>query len=141
MADATLWWITAGLLVILELATGTFYLLMLALGAVAGALAAYGGLAPTGQMLVSALVALATVLACYYWRKQRPGGPSARAERSVNLDVGETIQIEHWNADGTTTIRYRGAPWTAMLRSGQTPQSGPHRVIELVGNRLLVEPI
>jgi len=37
---STLWWVIAGTLVALELATGTFYLLMLALGAAAGALAA-----------------------------------------------------------------------------------------------------
>mgnify|MGYP003345071551 CR=1 FL=1 len=36
---STLWWIGAGMLVILELLTGTFYLLMLALGAVAAAAA------------------------------------------------------------------------------------------------------
>ena len=37
---ATGWWIAAGMLVAIELLTGTFYLLMLALGCVAAALAA-----------------------------------------------------------------------------------------------------
>ena len=44
MAESTLWWIVTGVLVALELATGTFYLLMLSLGAVASALAAHAGL-------------------------------------------------------------------------------------------------
>ena len=35
MNDTTMWWVLAGTLVALELATGTFYLLMLGLGAVA----------------------------------------------------------------------------------------------------------
>ncbi|MBA3625982.1 MAG: NfeD family protein, partial [Methylibium sp.] len=35
---ATLWWIAAGVLIAAELATGTFYLLLLALGATAAAL-------------------------------------------------------------------------------------------------------
>jgi membrane protein implicated in regulation of membrane protease activity len=141
MADSTLWWIAAGLMVALEMVTTTFYLLMLALGALAGALAAHGGLAPAGQMVAGALVALAAVLACYHIRKRKPGDPSARADRSVNLDIGETIQIEHWNADGSATVRYRGAPWTAVLRSSHPPASGPHRVVELTGNRLIVEPV
>ena len=39
----SLWWLTVGALVAAELATGTFYLLMLALGAAAGAMAAHAG--------------------------------------------------------------------------------------------------
>ena len=38
MDHSTAWWLLVGLLVIAELLTGTFYLLMLALGAIAGAL-------------------------------------------------------------------------------------------------------
>ena len=40
MSHATIWWILTGSLVIAELLTGTFYLLMLAIGAAAGAMAA-----------------------------------------------------------------------------------------------------
>ena len=43
-------------------------------------------------------------------------------------------------ADGTAQIRYRGAPWTAIHRPGAEPRPGPHRVAELVGSRLLVDP-
>ena len=58
----------------------------------------------------------------------------------MNLDVGEIVQIDGWNADGTAQIRYRGAPWTAIHRPGAEPRPGPHRVAELVGSRLLVDP-
>jgi membrane protein implicated in regulation of membrane protease activity len=135
------WWIAAGLLVLLELASMTFYLLMLAVGAVAGAIAAQAGMTLTGQMVVGAIVGTVAVIAGYYWRKRRPGDPSVRAERSVNLDIGEIIRIEAWNADGTATVRYRGAAWTAELRPGCARASGSHRVVELVGSRLLVEPV
>ena len=43
MADWTYWLIGAGLLIVAELFIGTFYLLMIALGLVAGALAAWVG--------------------------------------------------------------------------------------------------
>ena len=65
----------------------------------------------------------------------------SRAERSVNLDVGETVQVDGWNSDGTAPIRYRGAAWTAIHRPGVEPHPGPHRVAELVGSRLLVDPL
>lgn len=140
MAYSTWWWIVTGVLVALELATGTFYLLMLAIGGVAGALAAHAGASLATEMVVAALVGGVAVVACYLIRRRRPGDPSPRAERSVNLDVGEIVQIDGWNADGTAQIRYRGAPWTALHRPGAEPRPGPHRVAELVGSRLLVDP-
>lgn len=140
MALSTWWWIATGVLIALELATGTFYLLMLAVGAAAGALAAHAGASAATQWIVGAAVGGAAVVACYLLRRRRPGDPSARAERSVNLDVGEIVQIDRWNPDGTATLRYRGAQWTAIHRPGVTPRIGPHRVTELVGSRLLVDP-
>ncbi len=138
---STLWWLMTGGAVAVELLTGTFYLLMLAVGLAAGALAAHAGLAPVVQILVSAAVGAATVLGAYAVRHRRPGEPSARADRSVNLDVGETVQIDAWLPDGTALVRYRGATWTAVRRPGAVTTAGPHRVAELVGNRLLVDPL
>jgi membrane protein implicated in regulation of membrane protease activity len=141
MAESTLWWIVTGLLVAAELLTGTFYLLMLAIGGVAGALAAHAGRQAERATVSGALVGGVAVLISYLVRRRRPGDPSPRADRSVNLDVGETVQIDDWGADGTAQIRYRGAPWTAVLRPGARSRPGPHRVVELVGSRLLVEPV
>ena len=141
MAESTMWWIVTGVLVAAELLSGTFYLLMLAIGTVAGALAAHLGASPTVQLTLSALVGGVAAALGYLVRRRRPGQPPARAERSVNLDVGEVVQVEHWQADGTALIRYRGAPWTAMLRPGAEARPGPQRVVELVGSRLLVEPV
>ena len=141
MAESTLWWIAAGLLVAAELLTGTFYLLMLAIGLAAGAVAAHMGLGLTMQILTCAVVGACTVLVAYFRRRTRPGEPSPRAERSVNLDVGETVFIDAWDADGTAQVKYRGANWTAIHRPGVTPTTGAHRVAELVGNRLLVDPL
>lgn len=141
LEPSTIWWLMAGAAVVAELLTGTFYLLMLAIGLAAGALAAHAGLGSTGQILTSALVGSGTVLAAYLLRRGRPGEPSARADRSVNLDVGETIYIDAWQPDGTAIVKYRGAQWTAIHRPGITPSTGAHRVAELVGNRLLVDPL
>ncbi|WP_353235310.1 NfeD family protein [Diaphorobacter ruginosibacter] len=139
--NATLWWIMAGITVAAELLIGSFYLLMIALGLAAGGLAAFVGIGNTGQILIAALVGALSVLGCYFARRARPGDPSPRSDRSVNLDVGETIYIERWQSDGTAQVRYRGATWTAIHRPGITPATGAHRVSELVGNRLLVDPI
>lgn len=141
MAESTIWWLAAGALVALELLSGSFYLLMLALGLAAGALAAHLGLPLALQLLAAAAIGAGAALVCLQWKKKRPTQPSARADRSVNLDVGETLLIEHWGADGTASVKYRGAQWTAIHRPGAVPAAGMHRVAELVGNRLLVDPV
>lgn len=142
MADTTLWWLAAGILVAAELVTGTFYLLMLALGLAAGALGAHLGLATTPQIIVAALVGGGAVLAWHLLRQRQDTGLHAGANRDVNLDVGETVQIEAWNGDGTASIRYRGAQWTAVAAPGQAAgTSGAHRIVEVRGSQLLVEKI
>lgn len=139
--DSTLWWLLAGAIVVAELLTGTFYLLMLALGTAAGALAAHAGLAQPVQITLAALVGGGAVVLCHWYRRRRPRDPSPRADRSVNLDIGEVVHIEGWSPDGTASVRYRGAQWTAIHRPGTTPRTGAHRVAELVGSRLLVDPV
>ena len=141
MVESTIWWLMAGGMVVAELITGTFYLLMVALGLAAAALVAHAHLPLTGQIVTAAVVGGGAVVAWHFAKRRRPGDPSARADRSVNLDVGETIVIDSWNADGTTTVKYRGATWTAIHRPGVTPSTGAHRVAELVGSRLLVDPL
>ncbi|QCB45490.1 NfeD family protein [Hydrogenophaga sp. PAMC20947] len=139
MSDSTWWWLLTGAMVALELFTGTFYLLMLAIGMAAAALAAHAGLSTTGQLLAAALVGSAAVVLWYLKKKRHDGDPSARAMRSVNLDVGEVVQVDHWQPDGTASVKYRGAQWSVMVREGVHPSPGPHRVAELIGNRLLVD--
>lgn len=140
MGQATLWWLVAGGVVALELVTGTFYLLMLALGLCAGAIAAHSGASLSVQLIVAAGVGVSAVVAWHLYKRRTGAGVSARTLRSVNLDIGEVVQIEAWAPDGTATVKYRGASWTAIHRPGVSPRPGRHRVAELVGNRLLVEP-
>jgi len=138
---AITWWIIAGTLVLLELLTGSFYLLMLALGAALGALSAHAGLAPVTQWLVAALCASGFVFACYLLRRHLPGQNRAAGNRDIHLDIGETLTIDAWQSDGSARVRYRGAQWSVMLQAGQDPVPGVYRVTGVVGNRLLVEKI
>lgn len=141
MADSTWWWMLAGAVIALELFTGTFYLLMLALGMAAGALSAHAGASLTVQLVVAGVVGAVAVVGWTLQRRRKPSDPSVRSLRSVNLDIGEVLQIDQWNPDGTATVRYRGAQWTVIQRPGNTPAPGSYRVAELVGNRLLVDKI
>ena len=63
---STLWWVLAGLLVAAELLSGTFYLLMLALGVAAGALAAHAGLGLSAQVITAAVLGVIAQLAFWF---------------------------------------------------------------------------
>src|SRR3954451_22546111 len=56
MAESTVWWLLAGAGVAVELVTGTFYLLMVASGLAAGALAAHVGAQMPIQLVTAAVV-------------------------------------------------------------------------------------
>lgn len=139
---STLWWVVAGVLVAAELATGTFYLLMVALGAVAGAMSAHAGLGATAQLAVAAVVAGTATLAWHLKRRAGPA-PALEANPDVNLDVGSEVQVLQWQPDGTTRVAYRGASWTARHAGGGLPPApGPHRIVAVEGgNRLVLAPL
>ena len=115
--------------------------LKLAVGSAAAALAAHAGFGAVGQYTVASVIGSAAVVLWYRIKKRRPEDPSVRSLRSVNLDVGETIQVDAWNADGTASVKYRGAQWSAILAPHQSAQAGLHRVSELQGNRLVLEKV
>jgi len=130
------WWIAAGLLVAGELATGTFYLLMLAVGCAAAALAGHAGAGLVAQTSVAALFGGGAVAA---WRRKRLGTPPRvrlEANPDVNLDVGEQVQVEAWDADGTARIHYRGTSWRARFTGDGVPAPGAHVIDEVRHNEL-----
>ncbi len=141
MTDSTLWWLAAGILVAAELLTGTFYLLMLAGGLAAGAVAAHAGLATSSQVVVAALVGGGAVLAWHLWRPRAAASQDSGTNPDVNLDIGETVQVESWRPDGSTQIKYRGALWQAVPRDSNTRAPGAHRIVEVRGSQLILEKI
>jgi len=139
MADSTIWWLIAAAAVVLELLSGTVYLLLLGAGFAAAALAASAGAGLALQLIVAAIVGVGAMLAWYAIRRRRPAEPKAGANRDVNLDIGETVYVDLWNPDGTASVRYRGAQWTVLQRPGGAPVRGAYRVVEVVGSRLVVD--
>ncbi len=141
MSEMTIWWILTGLAVVVELLTGTFYLLMVAIGLAAAALAAWFGASTPVQIVVAAVIGGGAVAVCHLIRKRRPGSLPSGANPDVNMDVGESVYVDSWNLDGTASVKYRGANWTVVTRPGNAPTTGQHRVAEVIGNRLVVDKI
>ena len=137
---STFWWLLAGIAVAAELTTGTFYLLMLALGMAAAALAAHLGAGGGVQLLAAALVG-GGATSLWHWKRARtPHSAPAPQNRDVNLDVGERIQVKNWQDDRTTRVSYRGSMWTARLAPGAHAVAGEFRVVAVENNWLVLAP-
>jgi len=133
-----LWWIGAGALVIAELLTGTFYLLMVALGFIAGAVAKILGASLAVQYLCAALVALAAVVLL---RRSRFGRRRERRDASTNpdvvLDVGAPVEVLAWR-DGHARVPYRGAEWDVELAPGEPEDARFYEISAVRANRLVL---
>ena len=138
---ATMWWVAAGMAVAAELASGTFYLLMIALGLAAGAVTALAGLAVPIQLVAAAVVG-GGATAYWHWRRGRRHAAAAPAERNrdVNLDIGERVRVAAWASDRTARVQYRGSTWIARLQPGALPVAGEHVVAAVEGNWLVLAP-
>jgi membrane protein implicated in regulation of membrane protease activity len=137
---ATVWWVAAGIAVAAEFATGTFYLLMMALGLAAGAIAAHLGLPESTQVVCAAIVG-GGATALWHWRRTRSAKSIPAAEnRDVNLDIGERVQVAGWAADRTTRVTYRGSGWPARLARGAVATPGEHEIVAVEGNWLVLAP-
>jgi membrane protein implicated in regulation of membrane protease activity len=137
MTDWMSWLVAAGVLVIAELFTGTFYLLMIAIGLAAGSLAAYGGASGPTQTLVAAVVGLVATGILHRSRFGRPARPEPTRDRNVNLDIGQRVVVAEWQ-DRRARVMYRGALWDVELGPGALPEAGDYRIVEVLGNRLIV---
>jgi membrane protein implicated in regulation of membrane protease activity len=137
MADWMVWLAAAGVLVVLELFTGTFYLLMMAVGLVFGALAAWLGAGMPAQTIAAAVVGILATGVLHRSRFGRRPRVDAARDQNVNLDIGQRLAVDSWQA-GQARVMYRGALWDVELGPGAQPQAGDFRIVEVQGSRLIV---
>jgi membrane protein implicated in regulation of membrane protease activity len=142
MADWMIWFAAACVLVILEMATGTFYLLMIAIGVAAGGVAALAGMHGMSQCVIAAVVA---AVATYALRRSKLGRPEhidAARDPDINLDIGQALEVGEWRSlsgdVATARVMYRGALWDAELAAGGTAVPGLFMIQEMQGNRLVL---
>lgn len=139
-----MWSAYAGIVVILELFTGTFYLLMVAVGLVAGALAAGLHFSFSSQMIIAAIVgAIATIAlhnSKYGWKGNKK---DATRDPNVNMDIGQSLEINEWkdlgNGKFAARAMYRGAMWDVELQHS-AGYPGIYIIEEIQGSRLIVKP-
>ena len=135
-----LMWVIAGfVLVIAELVTGTFYLLVVALGAFAGAIVAWMGGNELVQAVAGCALALVGAFFVHHWHVRNRNAVGTKGDNF--LDRGQPVVLEGWvNEPGRIArVKYRGAWWDARLRDDARPAPGSTLYIESQeGNTLVV---
>mgnify|MGYP005806188985 CR=1 FL=1 len=131
-------WIIAGFaLVIIELITGTFYLLVIGVGAFAGAAVAWAGGSYVAQAVGACVVALAGTWYVNRWHRTRQRGGA----NDNFLDLGQPVVLEAWVDANSRTARvtYRGTTWDARVAAGAQAEPGATLIINgQDGSTLLV---
>lgn len=131
------WWVGAGAMIVLELMSGTFYLLMIALGFIAAGLAQWSGAPVEVQLAVAALVALVAVLALRRSRFGRLRRKDAAHNPDVNIDIGSPLTVTAWR-DRRARAMYRGAQWDVELAPGEPEDARFYEITALRGSCLVV---
>jgi len=135
-----IWLGLAALALIGELATGTFYLLLVALGLAAGGVAAWLNSGQEWQLVACGVVLLLGLLVLRKTRVLKKREVNSARNVDVNLDIGQTVTVEAWSEHRTARVWYRGAHWQAELAPGKTPHAGEHTITELRGSTLVLTP-
>ncbi len=135
-----IWLGLAALALIGELATGTFYLLLVALGLAAGGIAAWLNAGLEWELVACGVVLLLGLLVLRKTRVLKKREVNSARNADVNLDIGQTVMVEAWSDNGAARVWYRGAHWQAELAKGCAPQAGEHIITELRGSILVLTP-
>ena len=136
MSSHIVWWIMAALLVGVELATGTFYLLAVGAAFAVGGLAAWIGADIWLQFAIASVTSIIAVSLAHRWRKRVTQPPLMRG-----LDQGQAVRVIEWREDGTARVQYRGSQWDAEVATPQTARLETMTIKELRGSVLvLTEP-
>ena len=136
MGDWVWWFVLAFVLLVAELLTGTFYLLMISIALAGAGAASLAGASLTVALVIAALLGFGGALLL---RRLRFGRlQNDQGEPLQNMDVGQTLRVDAWTGARTARASYRGAEWDVELAPGEEPQPGEFVIRSIQANRLVV---
>jgi membrane protein implicated in regulation of membrane protease activity len=127
------WFLLALALMALEMATGTFYMLIVSVAMVVAGTAALMGLSIVLQFIFCAIIVIGGTFALRLWRKTR-----VEDADNASLDIGQPVQVLSWHEDGTARVIYRGAEWDAEPEFGDLSHNGTFYIKQMHGSILVL---
>lgn len=133
MAPYVYWFVVALMLFGAEMATGTFYMLVLSISVAIAGFAALAGWEPYIQMSLAGITGIVGIVIL---RRVRSALPADAA--SGSLDIGQSVRVITWNENGTARVHYRGADWDAEPESTHTPHEVKLYIKAIRGSTLIL---
>jgi len=134
LMEIYVYWFLLGLfLLALEMASGTFYLLVVAIAMAVGGVAALLDASIAWQLTLSATAVVAGTLILRNWKNIK-----GNSVPDVELDVGQPVQVLAWHENGTARVMYRGAEWDAESESADMPRDGTIYIKAVRGSSLVL---
>lgn len=139
-----IWFVIAAVALILELLSGTFFLLLVAVAAAGAGVVAWFGGEVTWQLLAFCILGIAgfVILRSSGLLKRGQRNDASR-NRDVNLDIGQIVQVNEWTPAKTAIVQYRGAQWQVRLDSAAhiIPAPGHYQISDIDGIVFIVLPV
>jgi membrane protein implicated in regulation of membrane protease activity len=133
MSGVWAWWVAAAALIGIELLVGTFYLLAVGVAVALGGVAALFGASEPMQFALAGVLGVALTIAVHRWRVAK-----AEPAPAPSLDVGQAVQVQRWNADGSARVSYRGSDWDAELAKPGSAHAETMYIVATRANVLLL---
>ncbi len=132
------WWFVIGFgLLVAELLTGTFYLLIIAVAMGVAGLASLAGAPLAVELVIAAVIGLGGSM----WLRTTRWGKRLHErgdDRVQNMDIGQSLRVDQWTSTRTARAHYRGSVWDVELAPGEQPVAGEFVIREIHANRLIV---
>jgi membrane protein implicated in regulation of membrane protease activity len=132
------WCIIALVLFILEMFTGTFYLLIISASFFSASLSEWlFHTSTTTNNLIAATFSLMGIIIVRIWQRNRPNRHLAHPD--YDSDYGQTVRLIEPISDGLWQVHYRGTIWQGCFEHSDKIESGDTaKIISHKGNILIL---
>lgn len=137
-----IWWALAIVAFVLELFSGTFYLLVLSAACLfTGIINALFSTSLGFNITFCALMATIGIFIVAVLQRRKALIPESGNTQYDDLDLGQTVIIIHNDNDGLYRVQYRGTLWQARAIRADLPEHTHAIIVAREGNQLHIQPI
>jgi len=133
MAPHVFWLVAALILLGAEMATGTFYMLVLSIAMAISGIAALAGCEPYVQISLAGIAGIVGIVILRRIKSARPNDVV-----NASLDIGQPVRVINWYENGKARVHYRGAEWDAEPESSHTPHETTLYIKAMRGSTLVL---
>ncbi len=138
MNTASFWLGISLLILIIELLSNTFYLLLISLSMLVGSVVAMF----SPNLFLQIFFCQLTIFFCLFACRKKFSKREKTVDQIFPVEIGQFLTINNWSQEGLSSVCYRGTTWQVELYQFQKHQKkdGLFTIVGINGNRLIVTP-